>query len=159
MTIKNFSNTTIFHWARQLIGSSSSFVFNLSTVSLVGIIYSFKITASPVILGVFGLLNPTFLTIFVYQFIKELPKDFMLGGVSMGAFFGRRRVWMLTTDVSIIVALSLLIYFGPLNMFLFRFLLLFILPLMLLVGLRFLYIIYMLEQHHSASNKETNVQE
>lgn len=83
----------------------------------------------------------------------------MLGGVSMGAFFGKRRIWMLTTDVSIIVALSLLIYLGPLNMFLFRFLLLFILPLMLLVGLRFLYIIYLLDQHHSASNEEKNVQE
>ncbi len=157
MSSKQFANTTIFHWAKQLIGNSNSLIFNFSTVALVGIAYAFKVTTSPVLLGVFGLLNPAFLTVCVYRFIQELPKTFSMGGISLGAFSGKRRVWMLITDVSIIVVLSLLIFLGPLNYFIFRFLLLFILPIMLLVGLRFFYIIYIVENNNpSPDNDEMN---
>ncbi len=154
MNSKQFTDTTIFHWARQLIGNSSNFIFNLSVVSLVGIVFAFKVATSPVLLGLFGLVNPAFLTICVYRFIQELPRNFSLGGVSFAAFLGKRRVWMLLTDVLIIVILSLLIFLGPLNYFIFRFLLLFLLPLMLLVGLRFLYIIYLVETNKPSSESD-----
>lgn len=144
MTTKSFSETTLFHWTSQLIGNSSRFLFNLSTISLVGIAYAFKLTTSPVLLGIFGLLNPAFLTICVYRFMQELPKNLITGGISLGPFSGKRRVWMLLVDVGIIVALSLYIHLGHLNYFVFRFLLLFLLPMMLLVGLRFLYILYLI---------------
>lgn len=148
MSSKPFTDTTLFHWTSQLIGSSGTFIFNLSAVTVIGLAYAFKVTASPVLLGVFGLLNPAFLTVCVYRFIKELPQNISMGGISLGAFSGKRRVWMLIVDVTIIAALSLLIFTGTLNYFVFRFLLLFLLPLMLLVGLRFLYIIYIVNLNH-----------
>ena len=154
MTPKPFSETTIFHWASQLIGNSSSFIFNLSAITMVGIAYAFKFTTSPVLLGVFGLLNPTFLTICVYRFIQELPKNFITGGISLGPFSGKRKGWMLLTDVSIIIALSVYIFLGPLNYFIFRFLLLLLLPMMLLVGLRFLYILYLVHSNSTTPDEE-----
>ncbi|SDC47562.1 hypothetical protein [Williamwhitmania taraxaci] len=152
--MKPFTETTIFHWAGQLIGNSSRFIFNLSAITMVGVAYAFKLSTSPVLLGVFGLINPVFLTICVYRFIQELPKNLITGGISLGPFSGKRRRWMLLTDVSIIIALTVYIFLGPLNYFVFRALLMLLLPMMLLVGLRFLYIIYLVHQNNPTPDQE-----
>ncbi|HUW06635.1 MAG TPA: hypothetical protein VMW01_10255 [Williamwhitmania sp.] len=150
MSKKTFPETLLFHWARQFIGSSFSFTLNMGIASTVGIAYSFKLTSSPVLLGLFGLLNPAFLTICVYRFMGELPEGFSIGGISLSAFSGAKKGLMLFGDLTIIVALATLIFFGVLNYFLFRFLLLFILPIMLLVGLHFLYSIYVIDQQNKS---------
>ena len=146
MQQKSFSESLLFHWAKQLIGTSRNFTLNMGVASTVGIAYSFKLLTSPAWLGLFGLLNPAILTVCVYRFIRELPKEFDIGGISLSAFSGARNRIMLFADLSIIVVLATLIFFGILNYFVFRLLLLFILPVMLLVGLRFLFILFIVEQ-------------
>lgn len=150
MSRKSFSNSLLFHWTSQLIGSSTSFTFNMGIASTVGLAYSFKLITSPVLLGLFGLINPAFLTVCVYRFFQELPRGLNIGGISLSAFSGARRGLMLFGDLTIIVATASLIFFGVLNYFFFRFLLLFILPIMLLVGLRFLYIIFLIDQQNKS---------
>jgi hypothetical protein len=145
MRQNSFSETLLYQWTKQLIGSNFSFTFNMTIISILGIAYSFKLLTSPVLLGLFGLLNPVLLTICVYRFIRELPNDFDFGGISLQAFSGRRYGLMLFGDLTIIVTLASLIFFNILNYFIFRFLLVFLLPIMLLVGLRFLFIVFIVD--------------
>ena len=136
----NPNSSLITHWTINLVGSSSIFTINLLISLLGGLSYSFKITESIYALAFFGVVLPALFTLCLYGFIKE-HTDSILGMAVPKAFISRagNRLMMLL-DISLIIGFALLIYFGPLNYFLFRFLQTVFFPCLLLIFLRALFL-------------------
>lgn len=133
------SNNIIFHWTENLVGSYGRFSFNMLLAMIGGTLYSFQIWSSPYLLAIFGVLSPLLFTLCLYNFIKLLsdrkdnpfPKIFTKqssNGIIM--FF----------DMTIIIIMAILIHIDIIDFLFFRLLQTAILPLMLLLMLRFLYL-------------------
>lgn len=131
----NQSKEHILHfWTRNLVENPGTFSFNLFLLLTFGVLYSFRVINSPLILLVFGIITPIILTICLYH----------MSGVSLqhmlpAAFHKKTsRVLLALLDCSIITTLGILIYSDTLNFFFFRFLQTVILPLLYLGMLRVL---------------------
>ena len=136
----NIKNSLFSHWTLNLVGTSTSFSINFFINLIGGLIYSFKVVPSIYLLILFGIVSPILFTLCLYDFIKNCSGDF-LGEAIPGAFVSRsgNRMLMLF-DICLIIGFALLIYFGPLNYFLFRFLQTVFFPCIMLVLLRFIYL-------------------
>lgn len=136
----NSKNSLFSNWSANLVGTSTSFSLNLLVNLTGGLAYSFKVVPSIYLLILFGIVSPILFTLCLYHYIKNSSGTF-LGESIPGAFVSRdgNRMLMLF-DIFLIVGFALLIYFGPLNYFLFRFLQTAFFPCMMLVLLRFLYL-------------------
>lgn len=136
----NNKNTLFSHWSANLVGTSTSFSINLFINLMGGLVYSFKVLPSIYLLILFGVVSPILFTLCLYDFIKNSSGSF-LGDSIPGAFVSREGNRMLMLfDIILIIGFALLIYFGPLNYFLFRFLQTVFFPCMMLVLLRFIYL-------------------
>ncbi len=136
----NTKNTLFSHWTTNLVGSSTTFSINLFINLVGGLIFSFKIVPSVYILILFGVVSPILFTLCLYEFIKNGSGSF-LGEAIPSAFVSRVGNHMLMLfDMCLIVGFALLIYFGPLDYFLFRFLQTVFFPCMMLVLLRLIYL-------------------
>jgi len=119
-------------WTRNLVENPGAFTFNLFLFLSFGVLYSFKVLQSPIILLVFGIITPVILTICLYH----------MSGVSLQhllpkAFHKKTsRVFLALLDCSIITLLGILIYRDILNFFFFRFLQTVLLPVLYLIMLR-----------------------
>jgi hypothetical protein len=119
-------------WTRNLVENPGAFTFNLFLFLSFGVLYSFKVLQSPIILLVFGIITPVILTICLYH----------MSGVSLQhllpkAFHKKTsRVLLALLDCSIITLLGILIYRDILNFFFFRFLQTVLLPVLYLIMLR-----------------------
>jgi hypothetical protein len=121
-------------WTRNLVENPGAFTFNLFLFLSFGVLYSFKVLQSPIILLVFGIITPVILTICLYH----------MSGVSLQHLLPKvfhkktSRVLLALLDCSIITLLGILIYRDILNFFFFRFLQTVILPILYLIMLRVL---------------------
>lgn len=119
-------------WTRNLVENPGAFTFNLFLFLSFGVLYSFKVLQSPIILLVFGIITPVILTICLYH----------MSGVSLQHFLPKAfhkktsRVLLALLDCSIITLLGILIYRDILNFFFFRFLQTVLLPVLYLIMLR-----------------------
>lgn len=137
---KKIKNGLFSYWTENLVGSSASFSFNLFMNLSAGIIYSFKIIPSPYLLALFGVVSPILFTLCLYDHIRN-GSGLLLNEPLPTAFISRAGNRLLMTfDISLIIGFALLIYFGPLNYFLFRFLQTIFFPCMMLVLLRVIYL-------------------
>lgn len=124
------------YWTRNLVESPGVFTFNLLLLAIFGILYSFRIVQSSLVLLVFGIITPVIFTVCLYHMSgislqHMLPKIFQKQS---------SRFFLALLDCSIIIFLGILIYQGTLNFFFFRFLQTVLLPLIYLVMLRALLI-------------------
>lgn len=131
----------ISHWTKNLVGSSSSFSFNIMVSLLAGILYSFKIIPSGYILFIFGVVSPIIFTICMYTMILNSNGELM--GQPLPSVFRKRNLsrLLMCFDCFLIVLFACLIYFDFINFFLFRFLQTVFFPVLLLVMLRSFYFI------------------
>lgn len=136
----NSNKSLITHWTINLVGSGTVFTINLFLSLVGGILYSFKVTQSEFVLAFFGVILPALFTFCLYGFIRDHAES-VLGNAVPKAFVLRasNRLLMLL-DISLIIGFALLIYFGPLNYFLFRFLQTIFYPCLLLIFLRVLFL-------------------
>lgn len=124
------------YWTRNLVESPGAFTLNLLLLATFGILYSFRVVQSPLVLLVFGIITPVIFTICLYH----------MSGVSLQhmlpMIFQKKsgRVLLALLDCSIIIFLGVLIYRGTLNFFFFRFLQTVLLPILYLIMLRALLI-------------------
>lgn len=141
MSVNIDSKNNLFsHWSANLVGTSTSFSINLLITLMGGLVYSFKVLPSIYLLILFGIVSPILFTLCLYDFVKNSTGTF-LGESIPSAFVSRDRNRMLMLfDIFLIIGFALLIYFGPLNYFLFRFLQTVFIPCMMLVLLRFIYL-------------------
>ena len=143
------------HWMENLVGSNSSFSFNLIVNLTAGLIYSFKIVPSTYLLFLFGVISPILFTLCLYSFIRNSSGE-LFNEPLPAAFISRSGNRLLMTfDICLIIGFALLIYIGPLNYFLFRFLQTVFFPCMMLVFLRVLYISHMIE-NRGETNDDMN---
>lgn len=152
MTNNSLENSLLYHWLKNLVGSSTLFSFNLFTNLTAGLLFSFKVFTSPYLLLLFGVFSPILFTLCLYNFIRKgsgiiLNESFPKAFVSKGG-----SLLLMTFDICLIIGFALLIYFGPLNYFLFRFLQTVFFPGMMLVFLRLLYISRMIENNEGESD-------
>jgi hypothetical protein len=141
-----FENSLLYYWLRNLVGTSIAFSLNLFVTLSSGLLYSFKVIPSPYLLLIFGVISPIIFTVCLYYFIKN-SSGFLLNEPLPKAFLSRSgNSLLMAFDILLIIGFSLLIYFGPLNYFLFRFLQTIFFPGMLLVFLRVLYINRLIEK-------------
>ncbi len=133
-------NSLFSHWTVNLVGSNTTYSLNLFINLFGGLLYSFKVVPSVYLLILFGVVSPILFTLCLYNFIKNSSGAF-LGDTIPDAFVSRsgNRLLMLF-DVCLIIGFALLIYFGPLNYFLFRFLQTVFFPCVMLILLRFIYL-------------------
>jgi hypothetical protein len=136
----NFENKILYYWLSNLVGSYTIFAINLGVTVIAGLLYSFNIIPSPYILLIFGAVSPIIFTLCLYFFIRNNSGEFLDEPLPK-AFVSRagNRILM-TLDICLIIGFSLLIYFGPFNYFIFRFLQTVFFPGMLLFFLRALYV-------------------
>lgn len=148
-----YENSLLFHWMGNLVGTGTVFSFNLFLSLSAGLIYSFKIIPSPYILLIFGIVSPILFTICLYSIIKNGSGE-LLNEPIPSVFFSRMgNRFLMMFDICLIIGFALLIYLGPLNYFLFRFLQTIFFPCMLLVLLRVLFISKMIEKHGDENDK------
>jgi len=136
----NFENSLLYLWLRNLVGSSNSFLINLFISITIGLLYSFNILPSPYILLVFGVISPIIFTVLLYFFIRNSQGGFLNEQLPMVFISRAGNKLLMTFDIFLIIGFALLIFYGPLNYFLFRFLQTIFFPSMLLVFLRILFI-------------------
>jgi hypothetical protein len=143
----NFKENILTHWINNLVGTNNAFVFNLLINLVGGLLYSFKVFPSPYLLLLFGIVSPILFTLCLYSYIRN-GSGMLLNEPLPIAFVSRsgNRVLM-TFDICLIIGFALLIFFGPLDYFLFRSLQTLFFPCMLLVMLRVLYLSNMNETH------------
>lgn len=135
-----FESSLLYRWMGDLVGTYSAFLFNLFVTITIGLLYSFNVFQSPFILLIFGVISPTIFTLCLYFFIRNISGN-ILNEPFPRAFITRAGNRLLMSfDIFLIVVFSLLIYLGPLNFFIFRFLQTIFFPVMLLVFLRALYV-------------------
>ncbi|HCT29613.1 MAG TPA: hypothetical protein DIW31_02515 [Bacteroidales bacterium] len=146
------NNSLITHWTINLVGTSAIFSINLIISLIGGLLYTFKITQSIYILAFFGVVLPALFTFCLYGFIKDNSES-ILGNVVPKVFISRasNRLLMLF-DVCLIIAFAVLIYFGTLNYFLFRFLQTVLFPCLLLIFLRTLFLSKMFDKFLDENN-------
>jgi len=143
----NFENSLLYHWLRNLVGTNTAFSFNLFITLTAGLLYSFKVISSPYLLLIFGVISPIIFTLCLYFFIRNGSGE-LLNEPFPKVFISRAGNRLLMTfDICLIIGFSLLIYLGPLNYFLFRFLQTIFFPGMLLVFLRVLYVSRLIEKN------------
>jgi len=143
----NFENSLLYHWLGNLVGTNTAFSFNLFVTLSTGLLYSFKVIPSPYLLLIFGVISPIIFTICLYNLIKN-GSGYLMNEPLPKAFVSRSGNQLLMTfDIFLIIGLSLLIYLGPLNYFLFRFLQTLFFPGMLLFFLRVLYVSRLIEKN------------
>lgn len=133
-------NSLLYHWIGNLVGTYAAFSFNLFVTVTAGLLYSFKALQSPFILLIFGVISPIIFTLCLYFFIRNVSGE-ILNEPLPSAFVTRAGNRLLMSfDIFLIIGFSLLIYLGPFNFFIFRFLQTIFFPGMLLVFLRVLYV-------------------
>lgn len=149
--VTNFENKLLYYWLKNLVGTNTSFSFNLFINLSAGLIYTFKIIPSPYLLLIFGVISPLLFTLCLYFFIRNGSVD-LLDEPLPKVFLSRASNHLLMAlDICLIIGFALLIYLGPLNYFAFRFLQTIFFPGMMLVFLRILYVSKMIHNH---SNKK-----
>ncbi len=119
-------------WTRNLVESPAAFSFNLLLLLSLGILYSFKVIQSPVILLIFGIITPVIQTVCLY-YMSGISLQNILPSILQKK---SGRILLALLDCSIITLLGFLIYHGILNFLFFRLLQTVILPLLYLVMLR-----------------------
>lgn len=145
-------NSLLHHWMVNLVGTNTAFSFNLTINLSAGLMYSFKVLPTPYLLLLFGVISPILFTLCLYSFIRN-GSGYLLNEPLPLAFVSRAGNRLLMTfDICLIIGFALLIYWGPLNYFLFRFLQTVFFPCMMLVFLRFLFINSMIEKHGGESD-------
>jgi len=136
----DYENKLLFYWLKNLVGTRALFTFNLTIHLSAGLIYSFKILPSPHLLLLFGVISPILFTLCLYTIIRN-GSGYLLDEPIPNAFVSRSgNLLLMTFDICLIVGFALLIYFGPLNYFLFRFVQTIFFPCTMLVLLRVLLI-------------------
>lgn len=136
----NPDKSLITHWTTNLVGSGSAFSINLLVSLIGGILYSFKLTQSVLILAFFGVVLPALFTLCLYGFIKEHANS-IIGIAVPKPFISRAgNSLLMLFDIFLITGFALFIYYGPLNYFLFRFIQTVIFPCLLLIFLRVLFL-------------------
>lgn len=145
-------NSLLHHWMVNLVGTNTAFSFNLTINLSAGLMYSFKVLPTPYLLLLFGVISPILFTLCLYSFIRN-GSGYLLNEPLPIVFVSRAGNRLLMTfDICLIIGFALLIYWGPLNYFLFRFLQTVFFPCMMLVFLRFLFINSMIEKHGGESD-------
>lgn len=145
-------NNLLHHWMVNLVGTNTAFSFNLTINLSAGLMYSFKVLPTPYLLLLFGVISPILFTLCLYSFIRN-GSGYLLNEPLPLVFVSRAGNRLLMTfDICLIIGFALLIYWGPLNYFLFRFLQTVFFPCMMLVFLRFLFINSMIEKHGGESD-------
>lgn len=119
-------------WTRNLVESPAAFSFNLLLLLSLGILYSFKVIQSPVILLIFGIITPVIQTVCLY-YMSGISLQNILPSILQKK---SGRILLALLDCSIITLLGFLIYRGILNFLFFRLLQTVILPVLYLVMLR-----------------------
>ena len=137
---KKFEDKLLYHWLSNLVGTYTMFSVNLFVTLTLGLLYSFKIVPSPYILLVFGVVSPIIFTLCLYFFIRNGSGEF-LNEPFPKVFVSRAgNTFLMMFDICLIIGFALLIYLGPFDYFLFRFLQTMFFPGMLLFFLRVLYV-------------------
>jgi len=143
----NFENKLLYHWLTNLVGSNSLFSLNLIVTISAGIAYSFKISQSPYILLLFGVISPIIFTLCLYSFVRNSSGSILNEQIPRAFLSRTGNLMMMLFDIFLIIAFALLIYFGYLNYFIFRFLQTIFFPGMMLIFLRVLFISRIIEKH------------
>lgn len=141
---RQVENTLLYYWVKNLVGSGSSFAFNLTLTLVFGILYSFSVVPSPYILLVFGVVSPVIFTVCLYftiRHVSELMPGMVFPRVLLSA---NTNTLMMVFDVCSIVGFASLIYYNILNYFFFRFLQTIFFPALLLIFLRILYVSHLI---------------
>lgn len=146
----------LYHWVKNLVGTSNAFSINLFISLTVGLLYSFKVLPSPYILFIFGVISPIIFTVCMYFFIGSFSAGILNN--QLPAVFKSRvgNKLLMTFDIFLVIGFALLIYLDYLNYFVFRFLQTVFFPSMLLVMLRVLYISKELERFDQ-EDQEDNI--
>lgn len=152
MSNSNSNKNLLNHWLENLVGTSNSFSVNLFITVSFGLLYSFKVLTSPYVLLLFGVISPVLFTICLYFFIRNSKGEFLNEPFPMIFISRAGNKLLMTFDICLIIGFALLIHFGQLNYFIFRFLQTVFFPTMLLVFLRILFI----SQDSQSNNGERN---
>lgn len=137
---KKIEDKFLYYWLYNLVGTNTSFIVNIIVTITAGLLYSFKVVPSPYLLLIFGVVSPIIFTLCLYFLIRNGSGEF-LNEQFPKVFMSRAgNSFLMIFDICMIVGFALLIYFGPLNYFLFRFLQTVFFPGMLLFFLRVLHV-------------------
>lgn len=134
-----YSNSIIFHWTKNLVGTYGRFSFNILITMLGGTIYSFQLWSSPYILAIFGVLSPLIFTFCLYFIIRIMSERKDNPFPKIFTQYSSNSIIMLF-DMSIIIIMAILIHIGTINYLFFRLLQTTFFPLILLLMLRYLYL-------------------
>jgi hypothetical protein len=145
-----YKKNLLSHWLENLVGTSTAFSLNLFINLSAGMVYSFKIITSPYLLLIFGVISPILFTICLYSYIRN--ESTTLLNESLPAVFksSSGNSLLMIFDICLILGFALLIYQGPLDYFLFRFLQTIFFPCTMLIFLRILY----LSNHANSQNDD-----
>ena len=141
------NNSLLHHWLGNLVGTNTSFSFNLVINLTAGLIYSFKIISSPFLLLLFGVVSPILYTLCLYSYIRNGSGNILNEPLPLVFVSRAGNRLLMTFDICLIIGFALLIYFGPLNYFVFRFLQTLFIPCMMLIFLRVIFISNIIEKH------------
>ncbi len=150
---ENNKNSLLHHWVENLVGTSTSFSFNLIINFSAGLIYSFKILPSPYLLLLFGVISPILFTLCLYFFIRNGSGQLFNEPLPLVFISRAGNRLLMTFDICLIIGFALLIFWGPLNYFLFRFLQTVLFPCMMLIFLRVLFLNKMIEKYSNSSDE------
>lgn len=140
MDNKNNEDKLFFYWTKNLVGTNSRFMLNLTIAILFGTLYSFRIVFTNAILLIFGVVSPVIFTLCLYNLILLIAQDKQEELRFPSLFLKKKSNRLLSLfDSSMVVILGWLIYRGTLNYLFFRLLLTLIIPVLLLIFLRGIY--------------------
>jgi hypothetical protein len=140
MDNKNNEDKLFFYWTKNLVGTNSRFMLNLTIAILFGTLYSFRIVFTNAILLIFGVVSPVIFTLCLYNLILLIAQDKQEELHFPSLFLKKKSNRLLSLfDSSMVVILGWLIYRGTLNYLFFRLLLTLIIPVLLLIFLRGIY--------------------
>lgn len=139
---ENFQQSKTYYWIKKLVASPQSFAVHLVIHLSFGILYSFHILDTNAILFIFGLISPTIFIVLNYKLIYNNP--FLKEELHLPDWLFKKEVnnLIILIDSLIIIAFSLVIYFEIIDTLFLRLVTTFIIPFLLLIMIRVLFLIF-----------------
>lgn len=130
----------LLYWIQTLAGNNTRFTLNMLLTLIGGTLYSFNLWLSVIGLYIFGVVSPLLFIFCFYSMLRGLESDDDRLPIPKIFTNPQTNKLFMLLDMSIIIVLASLIYFNLLNYLLFRLLQTVILPSLVLVMIRVMYV-------------------
>jgi len=139
---KKFEDSIQYYWIRNLVGTPFLFSANLFITLVFGLLYSFRVVYSDIILIFFGMITSIVYIVLCYHLISNNLRIKIMLRLPEWFFQKKKSRMLMVMDSLVIVSLVAILFFDIFNNLVMRIMVTVFVPLFSLIILRILYMVY-----------------